>query len=466
MSDRALVYGTGVAGMATLRALLSRGYDAVVADDDASAERVQQVRELGCEMLERPTENLLNDVVGSCDFVAPSPGVPEDHRVVSTSRKMGVPLRSELDLAFEWESARPGGARPIVSVTGTDGKTTTVLMVEEMLRAAGRKPIACGNTDVPFVAALDLDVDSFVVEATSFRLAFVETFRPRASAWLNLAPDHLDWHVSMGTYEAAKARMWRNVEAEDAAIGYAEDPIVMKHLNSLRCRKFTVGERTGDYRVSEGWLASPMGPIIETAELFRDLPHDRVNALAAAAVAMEAGLADSAAVAEALRRFEGPRHRIEFVREVAGVRYFDDSKATTPHAALTAMRGFDSIVLIAGGRNKDLDLSPMAQEAGRLRCAVLIGEDADSLKKVFEGLCPVEKAGSMREAVAKAAGSARSGDVVLLSPGCTSLDWYSGYAERGEDFSRCVDELSELEGASRSGEVNDAVRRTARKERS
>lgn len=452
MSERALVYGTGIAGMATLRALLARGYDAVVADDDVSADRAEQVRGLGCELLERPTEHLLNDIVAGCDFVAPSPGVPENHRVISVSRTRGVPLRSELDLAFEWESARPGGARPIVAVTGTDGKTTTVLMVEEILKTAGRKPVACGNTEVPFVAALDLDVDSFVVEATSFRLAFAESFRPCASAWLNLAPDHLDWHISMDTYEAAKARLWRNARPDDAAIGFAEDPIVMKHLNSLRCRKFTVGERTGDYRVVDGCLASPQGPFVETGQLFRDLPHDRVNALTAAAVAIEAGLADSGAVAEALRRFKGPRHRIEFVGEVAGVRYFDDSKATTPHAAITAMRGFDSIVLIAGGRNKDLDLSPLAQEAGRLRCAVLIGEAADSLKSVFQGLCPVETAGSMREAVAAAAGGARNGDVVLLSPGCTSLDWYSGYAERGDDFSRCVRELSEFESASRLGE--------------
>jgi UDP-N-acetylmuramoylalanine--D-glutamate ligase len=450
MSERALVYGAAIAGLATLRALVARGYDVVVVDDHVSPEKSAAVSGIGTTLLERPSSAELAALVGSCDFVAPSPGIPETHPVVVEARSQDVPLRSELDLGYEWESARVGGPRPMVAVTGTDGKTTTVLMTEAILDRAGRTPVSCGNTEIPFVEALDLEVDAFVIEATSFRLAFVESFRCNASAWLNLAPDHLDWHTSMDSYESAKARIWANVTDGDAAIGYANDPIVMRNLERLSCRTFTVGAQTSAYRVEDGHLVSPHGSILECSRLYRSLPHDQINALAAAAVAMEGGLARPDAVAAALSAFQGPHHRIEFVAEVEGVRYFNDSKATSPHAALTAMRGFDSIVLIAGGRNKGLDLGAMSQEAHRLRGAVLIGESADELSRVLAGACPVDSADSMRDAVLKASHLAQSGDVVLLSPGCTSLDWYGGYAQRGDDFARCVEEIS---GQMRSDEL-------------
>jgi UDP-N-acetylmuramoylalanine--D-glutamate ligase len=440
MRERALVYGVAVAGMATLKALIARGYDVIAADDSVDPHQAAAAAELGCEVIERPSSRELGALVSSCDFVAPAPGVPDSHPLIAEARARAIPLRSELDLAYEWESERVGGPRPIVAVTGTDGKTTTVLMTESILAAAGRRPVACGNTEIPFVEALDMDVDSFVVEATSFRLAFADSFRCAASAWLNLAPDHLDWHSSMSTYEAAKARIWKHVRPTDSAIGFRDDPIVMKHLRSLDCRQVTVGSNEADYRIESGTLVAPRGPIIDVADLSRSLPHDRINALTATALAFESGLADVDSASRALSGFRGPRHRIEFVLENEGVRYFDDSKATTPHAALTAMRGFDSIVLIAGGRNKHLDLSPMADEASRVRSVVLIGEAREELARVYHGRCAISMADSMCEAVERASEVAEPGDVVLLSPGCTSFDRYGGYAERGEDFARCVRE--------------------------
>lgn len=442
MSERALVYGVAVAGLATLKALISRGYDVVVVDDRVTPDKEKAVRDLGCDVIERPTAVELGALIGSCDFVAPSPGVPESHPVVGEAKTRGVPLRSEFDLGYEWERSRIGGARPMVAVTGTDGKTTTVLMTEAILRAAGRRPVACGNTEIPFVEALDLDIDAFVIEATSFRLAFADTFRCTASAWLNLAADHLDWHVSMDSYEAAKARLWRNVRQDDTAIGNAQDPIVMRHLRTLDCRRVVVGADEGDYRVDSDVLVSPRGPIMRADEMYRSLPHDRTNALTAAALALESNLASVESAAHALATFVGPKHRIEHVAEFRGVDYFDDSKATTPHAALTAMRGFDSIVLIAGGRNKSLDLSVMASEIDRVRGVVLIGESRDDLARIFHGKCSVDLADTMADAVRIAGMRARSGDVVLLSPGCTSLDQYGGYGERGDDFARCVRDLA------------------------
>jgi UDP-N-acetylmuramoylalanine--D-glutamate ligase len=441
MTDRVLVYGVGVAGMATVRALTRRNIDLIAVDDATDDARRNELRRLGVDLVEAPSASTLEDLVGRSSMVAPAPGVSESHPVVAAARRAGRRVVTELDLAYEWESARAGGPRPIVAVTGTDGKTSTTLLTADILASAGRSTVACGNTEVPMVEALDLDVDCFVVEATSFRLAFCDSFRAEASAWLNLAEDHLDWHESMKTYESAKARLWSHVRANDTAVGWIDDPVVMRHLARARCRRVTFGLERADYTVADGHLIGPTGEIAPVDVLSRSLPHDVTNALCAAALVLESGLADRRAVAAALPDFRAPHHRIEFVGEADGVRWYDDSKATTPHAVRTAVRGFDNVILVAGGRNKGLDLSEIVLEKKHIRAVVAIGEAAPEIARAFSGIRPVDVASDMGDAVAKARGLATSGDVVLLSPGCTSFDWYDGYARRGEDFSRRVREL-------------------------
>jgi UDP-N-acetylmuramoylalanine--D-glutamate ligase len=431
---RALVYGLAVTGASTVRALQRRGADVVVADDSVTDERRAVAEALGVELLEDPGVSELADLLGRIDLVSPSPGVPETHRVIATARDRGVPVRSEIDLAYEWEQARPGGPRPMLAVTGTDGKTTTTLLAEAMLRAGGVRAVAAGNTELPLVDAIDLDVDALVVECSSFRLAFIDAFRAEASVWLNLAPDHQNWHVDMASYEAAKARMWRHVRADDVAIGWADDPVVMRNLATVACRTRTFARHGGDYRVDGSSLVGPQGVFCEVTAMRRSLPHDLTNALAAAALVMEPALVAPAAVGAALGEFRGPPHRIELVAEADGVRWYDDSKATSPHAALTAIRAFERLVLIAGGRNKGLDLGLLAQESARIVAVVAIGEAAGELVAAFEGRTPVEVAGSMEDAVVAARRLARPGDAVVLSPACASFDWYDGYASRGEDF--------------------------------
>lgn len=441
MSERVLVYGVGVTGLATARALVARGYSVVAADDHVTAAKSSFMSELGVELVESPDDRRLIDLLDGVDSVAPAPGVPEGHAVLRFAAAKRKAVYGELDLAYEWEQSRPGGARPMVAVTGTDGKTTTVTMVEAMITASGRRAVACGNTDVPLVEALGMDVDVFVVEATSFRLAFVETFRAQSSAWLNLAPDHLDWHTSMETYEAAKARIWRNVVPGDVAVGVVTDPVVARHLDSLRCRRVEVGGDRATYGVRGGVLECPSGEIIATTNMRRSFPHDISNALVASALCIEPRLTSVEAVAEALGTYEAPHHRIELVAEAGGVRWFDDSKATTPHAALTAIAGFENVILIAGGRNKGLDLGVLAAATDRIKGVVAIGESADEIERTFAAHRTVRRACDMAEAVAQAASLANSGDTVLLSPACASFDWYGGYQERGEDFSRCVTAL-------------------------
>jgi len=414
---RALVYGMGVTGEAVADALERRGVAVLRADDDPA----------------RGGAGSLDDV----GMLVPSPGVPDHHPVVIEAIRRGLPVVSELDLATDWDERR----HPVVAITGTDGKTTVTTMVTEMLIASGRKAMAVGNTDVPFVAALDADVDVFVVEASSFRLRWAERFAPKVATWLNLAPDHLDWHASVGAYADAKARIFEHQSAGDVAIGNADDPAVMKALSTAPARHVTFGAADGDYRVREGELLTPRGEVVVgVADLPRSLPHDVANALAAAATSLEAG-ATLDGVRAVLCSFRGLPHRVAFVIEADGIRWYDDSKATAPHATAAAVAGFEHVVLIAGGRNKGLDLSALADTADHVRAVVAIGESAPDVIAAFRQRVPVTEAASMDEAVAAARRAAREGDAVLLSPGCASFDWYHSYAERGDDFVRAVRDL-------------------------
>lgn len=445
--SRALVYGFAVAGRATARALLARGWEVVVADDRPGDGSADAAAELGVPYVVPADDSERSALLDGVDLVAPSPGVPETHPLVLAALEAGVPVRSEIDLAWEWEQARPGGPRPMLAVTGTDGKTTTTLLAVEMLRAAGLRSIDAGNTDTPLVEAIaDDTLDAFVVECTSFRLKWTTVFRPDAAVWLNLAPDHLDWHVSLDTYTDAKARMWRFQRPEDCAVGFADDPVVMARLEEAPARHRTFGLADADYHLAGTELTGPRGVVADTSVMKRALPHDITNALAASALVLETGLATPDAIAAALARFEGAAHRIQLVRELDGVRWYDDSKATTPHAALTAIRAFDHVVLVAGGKNKGLDLSSMAGEPQRMRGVVAIGASAELVATLFDGICPIEIAASMGDAVDAARRLARPGDVVLLSPGCASFDWYSGYPARGDDFAQHVRALHDLDG--------------------
>jgi len=448
MTEKALVYGLAVAGVATVRAMTARGIHVVAADDTKTPARVALAEDLGVDLHIAPDDDQLDRLVAASDVVVPAPGVPEDHRVMVAARGRDRALASEIELAYRWEQERPGGPRPMLVVTGTDGKTTTTLMAVDMLAAAGCRSVAAGNTDIPLVTAIDLDVDAFVVECTSFRLALTEHFRGEAAAWLNLAPDHLNWHRSMATYAEAKDKIFAHQRPDDVAIAFRDDAAVMRRLATAPARPVTFARRDADYFVARDpaagdVLMAPSGPLAPVSSLRRSLPHDLTNGLAAAALVLESGLADTSSVAGALGRFVGPPHRIEFVGEVDGVGWYNDSKATTPHAASVAIAGFGGgdgrVVLIAGGRNKGLDLTPMAAQAARVRTVVAIGEAADGVVDVFTGAAAalqILRASSMPEAVDVAGAAARPGDVVLLSPGCASFDWYpdGGYEARGDQF--------------------------------
>ena len=433
-----LVFGLGVAGMAVASALHKRGETVILADDEFTKEHGDFARTLNCEFVDMTDEKTAVNILQRINRLAPAPGISESHHVITAARQMGLTIASELELAYNFEEQRNGGPRPMLGITGTDGKTTTTLMTAAMLHAAGHKSMAVGNTDTPLIAALDTDTQVFAVECSSFRLANCEHFRTRASVWLNIAPDHLDWHTSMESYSTAKAQLWAHTRAGDVAVAPADDARILQIAQQSAARTVTFGSVQGDYHAQDGRLNSPHGAIMNISDMKRAMPHDITNALAAAAISIESGLVEPSHVARALAEFDNAPHRIEYVETIDGVKWFNDSKATSPHASAVAINSFQNIVLIAGGRNKGLDLSELADQPKRMKAVVAIGDDAPEIEKAFDGVCRVVRGGSMQEAVQLARTLAVSGDVVLLSPACTSYDWYNNYMERGEDFMQCV----------------------------
>jgi UDP-N-acetylmuramoylalanine--D-glutamate ligase len=387
----ALVLGLARSGRAARAALERRGVRVVGAD-----------RELGND----------DDVslLDGTELLVKSPGVPAEAVLVVEARLRGIPVWSELEL----------GSRvlenPLVAVTGTNGKTTTSELLGAMLGA----PVA-GNVGVA-LTELDGAVEPgswVVVEASSFQLEDIDTFRPRVAVLLNLESDHLDRHGSLESYAAAKLRVFENQELGDVAVvprGFRPVP----------------GEaRRADFEADDPLPAEPLIPGA----------HNRENAAAATVAARAAGATEEE-IARALRDFPGVAHRLEPVAERDGVLFVNDSKATNVAAALRAVAAYDRpLLLIAGGRAKGESFEPLAAAArGRVECAFLIGEAAPELAEAL-GDVPHETSGDLGTAVAAAAAAARPGDVVLLSPACASYDQFRDFEERGDEFRRLVEAL-------------------------
>jgi len=431
--DRVLVYGLGVSGRATAALLLSEGDVVVAADDDAGERPRASAAELGIELVTSPDGPALAALASSVDQIVVSPGVPACHRVFSL--EVDVPVIGEVELA--WRRSRC----PIVAITGTNGKTTVTTLVHAMLEASGRRSVAAGNIGLPLLDAVGGEPEVVVAEVSSFQLALTVSFHPSVGAWLNFSADHLDWHASEEDYRRAKARLWANSGPGDVAVANVEDPVVMAAAAVPRDRGASVhtfGRHDGDYTVRAGALVGPDEvAVVRVDELARSMPHDVIDALCALATARAAG-ASLEGCRRALLGFRGLPHRVELVGEANGVRFYDDSKATTPGAVLAAVQGCAPAVLIAGGRNKGLDLSVLGAAAPGLRGVVAIGEAAEEIVAAFAGAVPVMRSPSMAGAVRTAATMAGAGDSVVLSPACASFDWYGSYAERGDDFARCV----------------------------
>ncbi len=433
--------GLGVTNAAAARGLVKRGHRVLITDDSGGEDgpAAALAGSLGAEFHYRPDAAQLHALLVRSGTYMATPGLPERHAVFDVARSIGMSGISEFDLAAAWDD------RPLVAITGTNGKTTVVTLTAAMLEHSGIACATSGNVEVPLVQAIDdPEPQCFVVEASSFRLAHSRRFAPHVGTWLNFAEDHLDVHHDLESYRAAKARIWSDQSDRDVSVFNAQDPVLCDEIASTSgagqpvafALDPVVDGRQVDFYESERWLRGPDGVgLVQVDELWRKLPHDRRNVLAAAATAW-AGGATAEGIRSGAESYVGLPHRVELVAEVDGVRFYNDSKATTPHAVLAALEGFDGVVLIAGGHNKGVDLAVMA-DATNVSAIVGIGESGGEVREAFADL-PGVTASNMADAVERAASMAHAGEVVLLSPGCASFDWYGSYSERGDDFREVV----------------------------
>jgi UDP-N-acetylmuramoylalanine--D-glutamate ligase len=474
---RVVVTGLGRSGFAAADALVERRARVTVLDAGNGTEEQDERRRileiLGADVRIGPEHvtDLPRDLDG-VDLVVTSPGWRPDHPVLAAAEAMGVPVWGEVELA--WRLRPREGAAPWLTVTGTNGKTTTVQMLASILTAAGLRTVAVGNVGTPVLEAImePEPYDVLAVELSSFQLHYSHSVSALASCCLNLAPDHVDWHGSLEAYAAAKARVYEHTQV--ACVYNVEDPaterMVMEAdvVEGCRAVGFTLGVPglsmvglVDDVLADRAFVeerqtsAAELGTLADlgTDGSGRVPPHLVADALAAAALARAYGV-PPVAVQQGLRAFRPDQHRMTDLGEVDGVRFVDDSKATNPHAAQASLAAYEHIVWIAGGQLKGASVDELvAGAAHRLRGAVLLGQDRDQIAQALARhapdvpvrLVPVEDTGDveavMDEAVARAVELAQPGDVVLLAPAAASLDMFPSYGKRGEAFTASVRRL-------------------------
>jgi UDP-N-acetylmuramoylalanine--D-glutamate ligase len=467
-TTRFVVGGFGTAGYAIADSLLQVGAEHVIVVDDRDTEalraKAQILQTLGATIHLGPgsTAKLPAEV----DVVVTSPGWPPHAPLLAQAAERGVPIWSEIELA--WRLRDPANAAPWLCVTGTNGKTTTVQMLTSMLIAAGHRAVAAGNVGLPLLeAVMDPEpYDVIAVELSSYQLHFTYSMSAHSAAVLNIAPDHVDWHGSLEAYAADKGRIFENCQI--ACVYNVADPateqlvVEADVIEGCRAIGFTLGTPAismlglvDELLVDRAFVPQRASSALELATL-ADItpaaPHNVANALAAAALARAFGV-PAAAVRDGLRAFRPDAHRIAHVADVAGVNYVDDSKATNPHAAQASLLAYEHVVWIAGGQAKGASFDDLVVAVrDRLRGVVLLGQDRQVIAEALARHAPdvptiiVETTDTgtvsvMESVVGEAATLAQADDTVLLAPGCASWDMFANYGARGDAFAEAVRRL-------------------------
>lgn len=441
---RVLVLGLGVTGIAVTKFLAARGARVCVQDAAPEAdltEALAVVRPVAEEI--RVGRRCWEDPRGF-DLVVPSPGVAPYGGTLRAALDTGIQVWSEIELAYRFLSI------PIIAVTGSNGKSTATTLIGQMLRAGGKRVFTGGNLGTPLIAcaASPQGEEIAVAEVSSFQLEHVDAFRPRIALFLNLCEDHLDRYRSFEEYAGAKARIFARQTSADLLIHNAEDAKVVALVAraAARRRPFSIARSLpeGIFQRNGVLIRRELGTEEQYGldALQITGAHNLENVMAAILAAREAG-ASPAAVRETMAKFRGLPHRLVHVRDVDGVSYYDDSKATNVGAAVRSIESFTRLViLIAGGKDKGGDYAPLRAAAARAaKAVVLIGEAAPRIRKELGGVVRTIAADNLADAVAKAHEEAEPGDVVLLAPACSSFDMFRSYAERGDLFIRLVKAL-------------------------
>jgi UDP-N-acetylmuramoylalanine--D-glutamate ligase len=442
-NKRVLVVGIGKSGLAAARFLKARGARVTVSDA-RPATLIAELSDLLDEgfMVEAGSHGLLT--FRRQDLIVVSPGVPQTTPELMTVRAMGAHIIGELELGAEYLQGEA------VAITGSNGKTTTTTLVGEILKAAGGPTLVGGNIGLPVTAMVEESTAETwsVIEVSSFQLETVETFKPHIAMVLNITPDHLDRHGTFEAYAAAKARITEFQTADDFLVLNAEDVEAQKIAAKTKAQIFWFSAKRqikqgsfvhGDsifFTAKEGAKPEPIMPV---AEITLAGAHNVENVLAAVCAARLAGVA-SETIRAAVAAFKAVEHRLEFVREVAGVRYYNDSKATNVDATMKAIEAFPGgVQLILGGKDKDSDYKTLAALVReRVKTVITIGSAAQKIEHQLAGVVKIERAETLERAVALAQALAVTGDTVLLAPACASFDQFKNYEERGSVFKQLV----------------------------
>jgi UDP-N-acetylmuramoylalanine--D-glutamate ligase len=451
---RVLVVGLARTGVATALFCAARGANVAATDsrtENAIGEAVAPLRAAGVhlELGGHREKTFLEQ-----NLIIPSPGVPADAPLLQAARAKGIAIWSEIELADRFLKGR------LIGITGSNGKTTTTSLIEHILRRAGTPTVLAGNIGTPLISRAEQTNDATitVVELSSFQLELIESFRPDISVFLNLTPDHLDRHHTLAAYGAAKARIFENQTEADSAVLNADDPATTKYAPSTP-QVFWFSRKQ---RVAQGAFVQKDEVVFrhegkeEVVLKLQDIPlagaHNVENVVAAVAATRLAG-ASSSAIAKGIRSFSGVEHRLEFVAEIGGVRYFNDSKATNVDATMKALEAFPGrILVILGGKDKGSDytaLQKLLRE--KVILALLIGAASEKIEKQIAGSVAIERAGTIERAVEIASHAARPGDVVLLAPACASFDQFENYEHRGRNFKDLVHQLERQAASTSSG---------------
>lgn len=439
---KVLVMGAGISGVAVAKITKALGAD-VTLSDAKSAEHLGAVPGILAQNgIKLVCGEQREDLMTGVHLVIPSPGVSIKHPLLQQAKDKGIEVISEVELAFQLTRA------PFVAITGTNGKTTTTTLTGEMLKKAGKNVALGGNIGIALSEAVyNLAEDAIVVaEISSFQLEGVHSFRPHACAVLNLTPDHIDRHGTMEVYQEMKERIFARQTKSDYVILNYDDPVVraMARQAPSRAVFFSITRimDEGAYVEDGNIVLSFNGrreKVCPVEEMGIRGGHNVQNALAACALAKVCGVSVDV-MADTLRHFKGVEHRLEFVGEINGVKYYNDSKATNPESAIVALQAFsEPVVLIAGGYDKGTDLSSfMAEVKIHVRELILLGQAADRFAAAARDFPSIHRITTFADAVTLAAKLARPGESVVLSPACASYDMFNNYEERGKVFKQLV----------------------------
>ncbi|MEP7013921.1 MAG: UDP-N-acetylmuramoyl-L-alanine--D-glutamate ligase [Verrucomicrobiota bacterium] len=430
------VLGAGLSGTAAALLLRSEGANVTVLDsaDEKNVLRsaVDNLRSEGVRVVCGPDAEKDS---AAYQLAVLSPGIDPASALARNFSERGIDMIGEIELGWQFCEM------PVIAVTGTNGKTTTTELLAQMLNACGQRSIACGNIGKPFseVVREKNQFDVLSVEVSSFQLETIRKFRPSISLWLNFAPDHLDRYRAVGDYRAAKLRIFANQTEDDVAVINAAES-----LPEIRPRKITFSAYSdkADFRLSQGAIFYRNEPVLRMAETKLRGSHNIENLMATLAAGMARGLSFGEMVTP-LRSYEPQPHRCELVREVGGVTFINDSKATNLDAVEKALRSQSKpVILIAGGKDKGFTFDPLRELVKeKVKSTVLIGEMAKSIAGSWDGAVKIEIVSSLAGAVERAHAIAKPGEIVLFSPGTSSFDMFKSYADRGDQFRALVQAL-------------------------